>query len=105
MPEHKYEYGVFENKTANIKFVSITDMLNEIYKTSPTSEVKILVEVRESKSSELKEVFNATGELHMDKSDGIWDWFVGKSDLGKVLFENTDKDVYIEICDLDYYGI
>ena len=104
MPEHKYEYGVFDSRTADIKFISITDILNEIYKTSPTCEVKIQIEVKKKKGSTYNKVFESEGELYMDKSDGVWDWFVAGKDLGKVLFENTNEDVYIEICDLDYYG-
>lgn len=102
IPEKKFEYAVFSNKTAYIELLSLSDVLMNIFKNSVSRNVKIEVQIYDMKLGKYMSYFKAEGELLLNKSQGLWDWFVSKSDLGIVLFNNVDSKVLIKIEDLDF---
>ena len=102
IPEGKFEYAIFSNKTIYIELHSLSDILKNIYLNSPSSNVRVFVQVFDRKLDKYIDIFNKKGELNMNKSQGLWDWFVGKFDLGVVLFNNAENKVIVEIEDLDF---
>ena len=76
--EKKFEYGVFNNTTDCIKFDSLNDVFMDIYQNSPWGNARVLVKIFDKVTCEYVNVFNMKGELNLNKSCGVWDWFVGK---------------------------
>jgi hypothetical protein len=102
IPVNRFEYCVFSNKTSYIELLSITEVLENIYKQSPSCNVDVNLYVYNNKSEDYVSVFSSKGELLKMKTNGVYDWFVGKHDLGTVIFNNIDKKAIIEIEDVDF---
>lgn len=96
----RFEYCVFDNRTACIELHSITEILENIYYNSPKSMVKVEMFIY---NGTLKDsVFNVEGELYLDNKSGVYDWMVDNHNLGDVLFNNVDKRISIMIEDIDF---
>jgi len=104
IPQQKSSYCVFDKSTPYLEMHDLGDLLKKIYygskKTLPMVDVK--VNRYDGDRDEYVEIFNNCGELLLNKSEGVYDWFVGECDLGKSLFYNTKEKVHIEITDMNY---
>lgn len=108
IPDGRYEYGLFENSTTNIKYISIDRFLDYIYKNSPSANVIVKVKKRDRDNNKnFKLLFFTEGELFKAKNrNGVYDWHIGNYRfsrcLGDVLFDNVDEYVQVTIDDVDY---
>lgn len=90
----KMNYGLFDNSVANIRFISISDILDRIYSLSPASpEIKITIKQLDNGHRICKQgVLN----IGCDKY-GAMDWKINEFPLGLYLFELVDKKIEIWI--------
>lgn len=108
IPEVRYEYGLFENSTSDIKYFSIDNFLNSIYKNSPTARIIIEIKKRIKNNKKVFEYLSCLeGQLFKAKNkNGVYDWHVGKYNrgtcLGDVFFDNVGEYVKIALTDVDY---
>ena len=108
IPERKYEYGLFENSTMDIKYLSIDRFLEYIYMNSPNSNVSIKVNLKDKQDKKkYSEIFSNSGELFKAKNkNGVYDWHVGNYKdskcLGDILFNNVDESIQVLIEDIDF---
>ena len=91
---NKMNYGLFDNSVANIRFISLSDILDRIYSLSPTlPEVKVTITQLDTGHRICKE-----GVLNIGRDKyGVEDWSLGKFPLGLYLFELVDKKIEIWI--------
>jgi hypothetical protein len=85
-------YGIFNNSTSNIRFDSITDILNEI-SHSPSPFIKISIRVLDDSL-----LIRHKGELNIMKDHyGVFDYCIDNFALGLELFNLTGKEIEIHI--------
>jgi len=104
----KFEYQIFDNRDIrNIRLVNLSEVLDEIYFKSSTSEVIIEVTVWNYESNAYLGAFCEKGQLYLDKvADMDITMYIGEMGSGvcldDVLFDNVGKKVVIDVIDLDF---
>jgi len=97
IPERKdtdYEFGIYNNQATT--YTNLTDVLNKIYIRDTDSWAGKLISVKIRLDDEY--VFDSIGEIYRAKDEcGVYDWFIGNDNLGKVLFDLCDSNANIII--------
>lgn len=99
MPERNnadYEFGIYNQQ--DTIYTNLTDLLNKLYMRDTDSWAGTLIDVKIK--IDVEYVFDSVGEIYRDKDEfGVYDWFIGNDNLGKVLFDLCGFNLNIIIND------
>ena len=95
IPERMFNYCLFDTSTAYIRLHNICEILSDIYYNSEDSYLSITIDKFNKEINEYLNILNVEGELLLNKSEGVYDWFIDDVELGSVLFYNTDEKIRI----------
>lgn len=102
IPQHFFDYCIFDTSTAYIRLHNVSQILSDIYYRDEEQSVRVKILKYDKRNNQYDLLFEESGVLYLDKSEGVYDWFVNGQDLGKVLFYNTDSHIKVEIEDIQY---
>lgn len=84
----KLDYILYQGEYGE-EGVNISEILKDIYYNYPIVKIRI--------TNGRRILFNEDGELYLQKTGGIWEYFIDDRCLGDILFNNTNKNINIEI--------
>lgn len=93
----KIDYGLFDNSTPFIRFMSISTILDRIY-NSPSPNLIFTLRTAKDNLSKASIQISKSGRLHISRDPwGVNDYFIGEFPLGLYLHELTGEKVEIFI--------